>query len=109
MKKDEFLIWYKENIDLMVEMGVLHPDSPFGKTVRLAVSSMQPEIERINERLDTLEDIIHSLDTTKSEVQKIKKVVKETKKEVRQITKVDKPVEEKKNEAPKSSWLITKR
>ena len=108
MTKDEFLVWYKENIDLMVEMGVLHPDSPFGKTVRLAVSSMQPEIDKINERLDTIEEIINSLDTT-SEVQKIKKVVKETKKEVRQITKVEMPKEEKKNEAPKSSWLIAKR
>lgn len=100
MTKDEFSIWFKQNIDLMVEMGVLHPESPSGKTVRLAVSSLQPELNSINERIDRLERLINNKEElTKEQITQTKKVVHQIKNEVKVL-----------NEKPKqSAWLVQKK
>lgn len=105
MNKDEFKQWYMEHIDLMVEMGVLHPDSPFGKTVRLAVSSLHPEIERLNARIDELEYAINNNEKVKPQPKPEKKP--KPKVEVKKAVEVKqtKVVEEK----PKSLWHVQKK
>lgn len=100
MTRDEFETWFKENIELMVELGVLHPESPFGKTVRLAVSSLQPELDSINERIDRLEALINNKEfVPKEQIKQTKKVISEIKQEVKTIS-----------EKPKqSAWLVQKK
>lgn len=114
MNKKEFEKWYRDNIDIMSQLGVFHPDSPFGKTVHLAIASLMPQIEILTQRINNIEEILSKKDLVsdsdkkhlEKKIEKIKttpividKKPKTTKS--KQKTKVDQP--------KKTEWQIGKR
>lgn len=91
MDKEQFDTWYRENIETMSMLGVLHPDSPFGKTVHLAIASLQPQINTINDRLSNIEKILDTDYVPSETKQKIKAPVAEV---VKKTVELEKKVEE---------------
>lgn len=55
MDAKEFEDWFLKNVDTMVAQGVMHPKSPWGRTVKLALSVTQPEIQELRARIEALE------------------------------------------------------
>lgn len=113
MKKEDFEKWYRENLDIMVQMGVFHPDSPFGKTVHLAVASVQPQLDLINARLMNLERELNTsvnldqIQSTKIEKPKPKTVT--LKKEVSKPKSTTDKKPAKKKQPVVSEWQIAKK
>lgn len=55
MDRAAFDAWFIENLDRMVALGVMHPNSPAGKTVHLALSSVEPRLADLQARIEALE------------------------------------------------------
>lgn len=92
MNKDDFDKWYRENIDVMANLGVFHPESQSGKTVHLAIASVRPEILMINERINRLENMIRALENIPDEIkEQIQAPVKEIKMTVEGMETKKKP------------------
>lgn len=67
MNKKEFDAWYRSNLVTMAKLGVLHPDSTAGKTVHLAVASIQPQINEIHSRLNRIENLLTQINNVSEE------------------------------------------
>lgn len=102
MNKEEFERWYRDNIETMATLGVFHPDSPYGRTVHLAVASIQPQLDEIMNRLSSIEKKLEIDYVPPKKEVKVKKkpiVVEEKKPVVVEINKDNKPIK-------KSEWQV---
>ena len=127
MNKKEFDAWYRTNLVTMAKLGVLHPDSTAGKTVHLAVASIQPQINEIHSRLNRIENLLNQINNVSEEtLAELKAPIEQTKVQIDEIlepfvlednTKVEtktpkqKPTASKPNnkQKPKSTgWQIAK-
>lgn len=108
MDKKQFEEWYRDNIETMASLGVFHPESSFGKTVHLAIASMQPQINTINDRLKNIERILETdyvpPETKKKLKAPVKKIVMESVELEEKVEEVKKRVERPKG----SGWQIGK-
>ena len=65
MNAKEFEEWFKDHLSLMAEQGVMHYNSPWGRSVKLALSVTQPEIDALRVRIEKLEGEVKSLSPSK--------------------------------------------
>lgn len=51
----DFQNWFLENLSLMASLGIYHYNAPAAIPIKAVLSSVMPEIKKINNRLDKLE------------------------------------------------------
>lgn len=61
MDRGQFEQWFMENISMMAELGVMHYNSPWGRTVRLSLAVNEPLINALSERVAALESALAEL------------------------------------------------
>lgn len=103
MDDSEFEKWFYDNVDEMVDNGILHPKSQAAKWVKLALSA---SLSHYESALTDLENRIRLLEGLPPKPEKIKEPVVITKKK-QPVVKESKPKAkpEVKQVAPKQQWL----
>ena len=67
MDKQTFEQWFVENLDMMASLGIMHHNSPWGRTVRLSLAVNQPQIDALSARIAELEAQVLALQAKKKE------------------------------------------
>lgn len=55
MTRAEFETWFLANLDLMVGLGVMHPNSALGRSLHLAIAAVAPRLSALEARIAALE------------------------------------------------------
>jgi predicted phage tail protein len=70
--KQSFEQWFMSNLDMMAELGIMHYNSPWGRTVRLSLAVNAPLIEALSTRVDVLERALaQALEQIEAKTQKV--------------------------------------
>jgi hypothetical protein len=69
MTKEEFDRWFRDNLDSMVELGIMHPNSPWGRTARVSLTVTLPAVERLEARIEKLEATLTQAGVVTSPIQ----------------------------------------
>jgi len=55
MTTDEFRQFFLDNVDLMLSLGVAHPNSEKGRTIHMLLSLVEPRFDNLEARIAALE------------------------------------------------------
>lgn len=61
MTDQEFFDWFVGNLELMMKLGIMHPNSEWGKIVKLSLIANIPHFEKMEARIKMLEDEVERL------------------------------------------------
>lgn len=67
MTKEEFNIWFAQNLDRMAELGIYHYNSDKAVELYATMKVLYPEIQKLKEEIQVIKEMLPKKKTRKKE------------------------------------------